>query len=151
MFGEEYKLWSSSLSSFHYMLVASHVRPSPKTDWQPLCYEHGQYWLAMGWVAGVKFLISFLYSMHPVVCHTREIYRVVIVQPYRLLSTWCRAESFLSASGAALSQEIPTVKWMSNQLALWTPGIMGQSTQQWNGKTTQTINILICNGYKSFK
>jgi hypothetical protein len=40
-----------------------------------------------------------------------------------LLSTWCRAAAFFSASGAALSQEVPTVKWMSNQLALWTPCI----------------------------
>jgi hypothetical protein len=28
----------------------------------------------------------------------------------RLLSTWCRAEAFFSASGAAISQEIPMVK-----------------------------------------
>jgi hypothetical protein len=28
----------------------------------------------------------------------------------RLLSTWCRAAAFFSASGAALSQEVPTVK-----------------------------------------
>jgi hypothetical protein len=28
----------------------------------------------------------------------------------RLLSTWCRAAAFFSASGAALSQEIPTAK-----------------------------------------
>jgi hypothetical protein len=40
----------------------------------------------------------------------------------RLLSTWCRAAAFFSASAAALSQEIPTVKGMSNQPALWTPG-----------------------------
>jgi hypothetical protein len=31
------------------------------------------------------------------------------------------AEAFFSATGAALSQEAPTVKWMSNQPALWTP------------------------------
>jgi hypothetical protein len=37
-----------------------------------------------------------------------------------LLSTWCRAAAFFSASGAALSQEIPTLKWMFNQPALWT-------------------------------
>jgi hypothetical protein len=45
---------------------------------------------------------------------------------YRLIglpSTWCRAAAFFSASGAALSQEVPMVKWMSNQPALWTPGI----------------------------
>jgi hypothetical protein len=41
----------------------------------------------------------------------------------RLLSTWCRAAAFFSASGATLSQEVPTVKWMSNQPALWTPDI----------------------------
>jgi hypothetical protein len=40
----------------------------------------------------------------------------------RLHSKWCRAAAFLSASGAALSQKIPTVKRMSNQPALWTPG-----------------------------
>jgi hypothetical protein len=28
----------------------------------------------------------------------------------RLLSTWCRAAAFFSASGVALSQEIPAVK-----------------------------------------
>jgi hypothetical protein len=28
----------------------------------------------------------------------------------RLLSTWCHAAAFFSASGAALSQEVPTVK-----------------------------------------
>jgi hypothetical protein len=38
-----------------------------------------------------------------------------------LLSTWCRAVAFFSASGRALSREVPTVKWMSNQPALWTP------------------------------
>jgi hypothetical protein len=38
----------------------------------------------------------------------------------RLLSKWCREAAFFSASGAALPQEIPTVKWMSNQPALWT-------------------------------
>jgi hypothetical protein len=38
----------------------------------------------------------------------------------RLLSTWCRAVAFFSASGSALSQEVPTVKWMSNQPVLWT-------------------------------
>jgi hypothetical protein len=27
-----------------------------------------------------------------------------------ILSTWCRAAAFFSASGAALSQEVPTVK-----------------------------------------
>jgi hypothetical protein len=43
----------------------------------------------------------------------------------RLLSTWCRAAAFFSASAAALSQEVPTVKWMSNQPALWTPDIYG--------------------------
>jgi hypothetical protein len=41
----------------------------------------------------------------------------------RLLSTWCHAAEFFSASGAALSQEVPTVIWMSNQCALWTPDI----------------------------
>jgi hypothetical protein len=41
----------------------------------------------------------------------------------RLLSTWCHAAEFFSASGAALSQEVPTVKWMSNQPALWTTDI----------------------------
>jgi hypothetical protein len=40
----------------------------------------------------------------------------------RLRSTWSRATAFFSASGAALSQEVPTVKWMSSQPALWTPG-----------------------------
>jgi hypothetical protein len=40
----------------------------------------------------------------------------------RLLSTRCRAAAFFSACGAARSQEVPTVKWMSNQRALWTPG-----------------------------
>jgi hypothetical protein len=39
----------------------------------------------------------------------------------RVLSMWCRAASFFSASGAALSQEVPMVKWMSSQPALWTP------------------------------
>jgi hypothetical protein len=39
------------------------------------------------------------------------------------LSMWCRAAALLSASGAALSHEVPTVKWMSNQPALWTPDI----------------------------
>jgi hypothetical protein len=28
----------------------------------------------------------------------------------RLLSTWCRVAAFFSASGAALSQEVPAVK-----------------------------------------
>jgi hypothetical protein len=37
----------------------------------------------------------------------------------RLLSTWCRAAAFFLESGAALSQEIPTVIWMSTQPALW--------------------------------
>jgi hypothetical protein len=41
----------------------------------------------------------------------------------RLLSTWCRAAAFFLASDAALSHEIPTVKLISNQPALWTPGI----------------------------
>jgi hypothetical protein len=45
----------------------------------------------------------------------------------RLLSTLCRAAPFFSASDAALSQEIPTVKLMSNQPALWTPGIVNSS------------------------
>jgi hypothetical protein len=40
----------------------------------------------------------------------------------RLLSMWCPVAAFFSASGAALSQEIPTVKWTSNQPALLTPG-----------------------------
>jgi hypothetical protein len=35
-----------------------------------------------------------------------------------LLSTWCRAAAFLSASGAALSKKLPTVKSMSKQPAL---------------------------------
>jgi hypothetical protein len=39
----------------------------------------------------------------------------------RLLSTCCRKAAFFSASGAALSQEVPTLKWLSNQTALWTP------------------------------
>jgi hypothetical protein len=34
------------------------------------------------------------------------------------LSTWFRAAVFFSVSGAALSQEVPTVKGMSNQPAL---------------------------------
>jgi hypothetical protein len=38
----------------------------------------------------------------------------------RLLGTWCRSAAFFPASGAALSQEVPTVKWMPNQPALWT-------------------------------
>jgi hypothetical protein len=42
----------------------------------------------------------------------------------RVLSTWCRAAAFFSASGAALSQEVPTVKWMPSEPALWTPDIM---------------------------
>jgi hypothetical protein len=54
----------------------------------------------------------------------------------RFLSTWCRAAAFFSASGAALSQEIPTVKWMSNQPALWTPDIIsviyGDHLPKWN-------------------
>jgi hypothetical protein len=37
-----------------------------------------------------------------------------------LLSTWCHTAAFYSASGAALSQEVPTVNWMSNWPALWT-------------------------------
>jgi hypothetical protein len=37
----------------------------------------------------------------------------------RLLSMWCCAVAFFSAGGAALSQEITMVKWMSNQPALW--------------------------------
>jgi hypothetical protein len=37
----------------------------------------------------------------------------------KLPSTWCRAATFFIASGASLWQEIPTVKWMSNQPALW--------------------------------
>jgi hypothetical protein len=39
------------------------------------------------------------------------------------------AAAFFSASGAALSLEVPTVKWMSNQLALWTPSIF--SSKYW--------------------
>jgi hypothetical protein len=42
------------------------------------------------------------------------LYTVFIVQAYQTstehLSTWCRAAAFFSASGAALSQEIPMVK-----------------------------------------
>jgi hypothetical protein len=38
--------------------------------------------------------------------YTRSsLYRLI-----RLLSTWCRAAEFFSATGAALSQEIPAVK-----------------------------------------
>jgi hypothetical protein len=33
--------------------------------------------------------------------------------------------AFFSANVAALSQEVPTAKWMSNQPALWTPDILG--------------------------
>jgi hypothetical protein len=40
----------------------------------------------------------------------------------RFFSTWCRAAEFFSASGASLSQEVPTIKWMSNEPALWIPG-----------------------------
>jgi hypothetical protein len=40
-----------------------------------------------------------------------------------LLNTWYRAVTFFSASDAALSQEVPMVKWMSNQPVLWTPDI----------------------------
>jgi hypothetical protein len=47
-------------------------------------------------------------------CHRRLI---------RILSMWCREAAFFSASGAALSHEVPTVKWMSKQPALWTPDI----------------------------
>jgi hypothetical protein len=36
----------------------------------------------------------------------------------RLLSTWCRTAALLSASDAALTQEVPMVKRMSNQSAL---------------------------------
>jgi hypothetical protein len=75
--------------------------------------------------------------------HTSYI-RCSLCKLIRLLNTWCRAAAFFSssihgvhcaglsdfslraaffsASGAALSQEISTVKWMSNQPALWTPG-----------------------------
>jgi hypothetical protein len=42
----------------------------------------------------------------------------------RLLSTWCHAMAFFSASGATLSQEVLMLKWMSNQPALWTPDII---------------------------
>jgi hypothetical protein len=35
----------------------------------------------------------------------------------RLLSTWCRAAAFFSASGAALSQEVAMVKLVSTQPA----------------------------------
>jgi hypothetical protein len=52
----------------------------------------------------------------------RLIYTVFFVQAYQksteLLSTWCRAAAFFSANGAALSQEVPTVIWVSNQSAL---------------------------------
>jgi hypothetical protein len=40
-------------------------------------------------------------------------YTVFIVQAYRTYM-WCRAAAFFSASGAALLQEAPTVKRMSN-------------------------------------
>jgi hypothetical protein len=54
----------------------------------------------------------------------------------RLLSTWCRAAAFFSASGATLSQEVPTVKWMSNQSALWTPDITNVFLHAWVKTTT---------------
>jgi hypothetical protein len=39
------------------------------------------------------------------------LYTVFIFQTStELLSTWCREAEFFSASGAALSQEVPTVK-----------------------------------------
>jgi hypothetical protein len=35
---------------------------------------------------------------------------VFIVQAYQTSQSWCRAAAFFSASGAAISQEVPTVK-----------------------------------------
>jgi hypothetical protein len=47
--------------------------------------------------------------------------RCSLCRPIRLRSTWCRAAVFFSANAVALSQEVPTVKWMSSQPAFWTP------------------------------
>jgi hypothetical protein len=55
----------------------------------------------------------------------RSYTRYSLCRLIRLFSTWCRAAAFFSARGAALSKEVPTVKWMSNQPALWTPDICG--------------------------
>jgi hypothetical protein len=60
----------------------------------------------------------------------------------RLLSTGCSVRAFFSASGAALSQEVPTLKWMSSQPALWTPDtlryIPGDRTMLWEFQTLRT-------------
>jgi hypothetical protein len=50
-------------------------------------------------------------------------YTVFIVQA-------CQTSQYVvPASGAALSQEVPMVKWMANQPALWTPGSMSTPNQ----------------------
>jgi hypothetical protein len=45
--------------------------------------------------------------------------------------------AFFSASGAALLQEVPKVNWMSNQPALWTPGIFSICLAQTSTDTGQ--------------
>jgi hypothetical protein len=72
-----------------------------------------------------KYIMSF--STHSTVCSERRLigrsfYRQTSYERAaplaeknataglaRLLSTWCRAAAFFSASGAAFSQEVPTV------------------------------------------
>jgi hypothetical protein len=62
-----------------------------------------------------------------------QVYTVFIVQAYQtsteLLSTGAPRRHFSQQVAKRFCRKLPTVKWMSNQPALWTPDIYGLKTE----------------------